>query len=151
MNLAAVEFDDPLGTEFNVTLGEINFGIAVAEALTNLAGRIDCADLRFFVVAVILQRETGGNLADIMENIAYLIRERFKLYGRVQTLAAEGKLSMWILIALPFLIVSALFIINPNYISMLFREPVGRIMCAGALLMMVIGFFVMRRMVNIKV
>lgn len=151
MNLASDEFDDPLGTEFNITLGEINFGIGVAEALTNLAGRIDCADLRFFVVAVILQRETGGNLADIMENIAYLIRERFKLYGRVQTLAAEGKLSMWILIALPFLIVGALFIINPNYIKMLFHEPVGKIMCGGALLMMVIGFFVMRRMVNIKV
>jgi tight adherence protein B len=151
MNLAGDEFDDPLGTEFNITLGEINFGIGVAEALTNLAGRIDCADLRFFVVAVILQRETGGNLADIMENIAYLIRERFKLFGRVQTLAAEGKLSMWILIALPFLIVFALFIINPNYIKILFHEPVGRIMCGGAMLMMAIGFFVMRRMVNIKV
>jgi tight adherence protein B len=151
MNLAADEFDDPLGTEFNVTLGEINFGIGVAEALTNLAGRVDCADLRFFVVAVILQRETGGNLADIMENIAYLIRERFKLYGRVQTLAAEGKLSMWVLIALPFLIVGALFIINPTYIKILFYEPVGRIMCGGAILMMLMGFFVMKRMVNIKV
>jgi tight adherence protein B len=102
-------------------------------------------------VAVILQRETGGNLADIMENIAYLIRERFKLFGRVQTLAAEGKLSMWVLIALPFLIVGALFIINPTYIKMLFYEPVGRIMCGGALLMMVMGFIVMKRMVNIKV
>jgi tight adherence protein B len=151
MNLAADEFDDPLGTEFNITLGEINFGIGVAEALTNLAGRVDCADLRFFVVAVILQRETGGNLADIMENIAHLIRERFKLFGRVQTLAAEGKLSMWVLIGLPFLIVGALFILNPSYIKMLFYEPVGRIMCGGALLMMIMGFFVMKRMVNIKV
>jgi len=151
MNLAAEEFDDPLGTEFNITLGEINFGIGVAEALTNLAGRVDCADLRFFVVAVILQRETGGNLADIMENIAHLIRERFKLYGKVQTLAAEGKLSMWILIALPFAIVGALFFMNPNYIKILIHEPVGRIMCGGALLMMFIGYLVMRRMVNIKV
>jgi tight adherence protein B len=151
MNLAAEEFDDPLGTEFNITLSEINFGIGVAEALTNLAGRLDCADLRFFVVAVILQRETGGNLAEIMENIAHLIRERFKLHGRVQTLAAEGKLSMWILIALPFLIVAALFILNPNYIKQLIYEPVGRLMCAGALLMMFIGFLVMRKMVNIKV
>lgn len=151
MKLAAEEFEDPLGPEFSVTLDEINFGLGVPEALNNFVNRVECQDLNFFVVAVILQRETGGNLSEIMENIAYLIRERFKLYGKVKTLAAEGKLSMWVLLALPFFIIGALFVVNPAYIKDLFIEPVGRIMCGIALVMMFIGYLVMRRMVNIEV
>jgi tight adherence protein B len=151
MKLAADEFDDPLGTEFGMTLDEINFGLGVSDALKNLVHRVDCKDLNFFVVAVILQRETGGNLAEIMENIAYLIRERYKLFGKVRTLAAEGKLSMYVLLALPFFIIGALFIVNPEYIKVLFTEPAGRIMCGIALFMMLLGAFVMKRMVNIKV
>ena len=151
MKLAADEFDDPLGTEFSITLDEINFGLGVSDALKNLVHRVECQDLNFFVIAVILQRETGGNLAEIMENIAYLIRERYKLYGKVRTLAAEGKLSMYVLLALPFFIIGALFIVNPGYIKILFIEPAGRIMCGIALFMMFIGALVMRRMVNIKV
>jgi len=151
MKLAADEFDDPLGTEFSITLDEINFGLGVSDALKNLVHRVECQDLNFFVVAVILQRETGGNLAEIMENIAYLIRERYKLYGKVRTLAAEGKLSMYVLLALPFFIIGALFIMNPAYIKILFIEPAGRIMCAVALFMMIIGAIVMNRMVDIKV
>ena len=151
MKLAADEFDDPLGTEFSTTLDEINFGLGVADALKNLVQRVECQDLNFFVIAVILQRETGGNLAEIMENIAYLIRERYKLYGKVRTLAAEGKLSMYVLLALPFFIVGALFIVNPGYIKTLFIEPMGRIMCGIALFMMLLGAYVMKRMVDIKV
>jgi tight adherence protein B len=151
MKLASEEFEDPLGPEFSATLDEINFGLGVPEALTNFVNRVDCQDLNFFVVAVILQRETGGNLAEIMENIAHLIRERFKLYGKVRTLAAEGKLSMWVLLALPFFIIGALFVVNPEYIKILFIEPAGRIMCGVALFMMFIGYLVMRRMVNIEV
>lgn len=151
MKLAAEEFEDPLGPEFSVTLDEINFGLGVPEALNNFVNRIECPDLNFFIVAVILQRETGGNLAEIMENIAHLIRERFKLYGKIRTLAAEGKLSMWVLLALPFFIIGALFVVNPEYIKILFIEPAGRIMCGIALFMMFIGYLVMRRMVNIEV
>jgi len=151
MKLAAEEFEDPLGPEFSATLDEINFGLGVPDALTNFVNRVECQDLNFFVVAVILQRETGGNLAEIMENIAHLIRERFKLYGKVKTLAAEGKLSMWVLLALPFFIIGALFVVNPEYIKILFIEPAGRIMCGIALFMMFIGYLVMRRMVNIEV
>jgi len=151
MKLAAEEFEDPLGPEFSITLDEINFGLGVPEALNNFVNRIECPDLNFFVVAVILQRETGGNLAEIMENIAHLIRERFKLYGKIRTLAAEGKLSMWVLLALPFFIIGALFVVNPEYIKILFIEPAGRIMCGIALFMMFIGYLVMRRMVNIEV
>lgn len=151
MKLASDEFEDPIGPEFEITLDEINYGLGVPEALKNLVNRLDCNDLNFFAIAVILQRETGGNLAEVMENIAYLIRERFKLYGQIKTLAAEGKLSMYVLLALPFVIVAALFWVNPTYIKTLFAEPIGRTLCVFAAIMMVIGAYVMRRMVDIDV
>jgi len=151
LKLAADEFDDPLGPEFDVALDEINFGVPVSDALRKMTERVDCPDLNFFVVAVVLQRETGGNLAQIIENIATLIRERFKFFGRVRTLAAEGVLSMWVLIALPFFIVGILTFLNPEYISKLFEEPLGHIMIGGAVTMMVIGYFFMRNIVKIEV
>jgi len=151
MKLAADEFDDPLGPEFTETLDEINFGVSVSDALKNLAGRVDCPDLRYFVVAVILQRETGGNLAEIIESIGYIIRERFKLKGKIRILAAEGKLSAIILVAIPFFVIIALRFTSPEYINALFFEPAGRIMGAVALFMMVMGIFVMKKMISIKV
>ncbi len=151
MKLAADEFDDPLGPEFTETLDQINFGVSVSDALKNLAGRVDCPDLRYFVVAVILQRETGGNLAEIIESIGYIIRERFKLKGKIRILAAEGKLSAIILVAIPFFVIIALHFTSPKYINALFFEPAGRIMVAVAVVMMVIGIFVMKKMINIKV
>jgi tight adherence protein B len=151
MKLAADEFDDPLGPEFTETLDEINFGVSVSDALKNLARRVDCADLRYFVVAVILQRETGGNLAEIIESIGYIIRERFKLRGKIRILAAEGKLSAIILVAIPFFVIIVLRFTSPEYINALLFEPAGRIMGAVALFMMVIGIFVMKKMINIKV
>ena len=117
MKLAAEEFADPLGPELEETLDEINFGVSVADALKNLARRVDCPDLRFFVVSVNLQRETGGNLAEIIEGLAHLIRERFRFRGKVRVLSAEGKLSATILLVLPFLLFAGIFITNPNYIS----------------------------------
>lgn len=151
MKLAADEFDDPLGPEFTETLDQINFGVSVSDALKNLAGRVDCPDLRYFVVAVILQRETGGNLAEIIESIGYIIRERFKLKGKIRILAAEGKLSAIILVAIPFFVIIALRFTSPEYINALFFEPAGRIMGAVALVMMVMGIFVMKKMISIKV
>jgi len=151
MKLAADEFDDPLGPEFEQTLDEINFGISVPDALKNLSSRIDCPDLKYFVVSVILQRETGGNLAEIIESIAYLIRERFKLHGRVRVLAAEGKLSATILLILPFLIVVALRFINPELINTLFTDPIGRVVVAAGAFWMIIGVLVMKRMIDIRV
>lgn len=151
MKLAADEFDDPLGPEFTATLDEINFGVSVSDALKNLARRVDCADLRYFVVAVILQRETGGNLAEIIESIGYIIRERFKLRGKIRILSAEGKLSAIILVAIPFFVIIVLRFTSPEYINALLFEPAGRIMGAVALFMMVMGIFVMKKMINIKV
>jgi tight adherence protein B len=151
MQLAADEFDDPLGTEFQNTLDEINFGVSVPDALKNLSIRVECPDLRYFIVSVIVQRETGGNLAEIIENLAHLIRERFKLRGRVQVLAAEGKLSGIILVAIPFLVVLALRFMNPTYIATLIEDPAGRAMAAMAVFLMVLGVLVMKKMIDIKI
>ena len=151
MKLAADQFDDPLGPEFAETLDEINFGVSVPDALRNLAKRINCAEIRYFVVGVILQRETGGNLAELMSILSYLIREKFKFEGKVRTLSAEGRLSAVILIALPFLIAGWLQFSNPKYLSTLFMDPLGRVMIIGAVLMMIIGIVVMKKMVTIEV
>jgi tight adherence protein B len=151
MKLAADEFDDPLGPEFEGTLDEINFGVSVSDALKNLSNRVDCPDLRYFVVSVILQRETGGNLAEIIETIAHLIRERFKLQGRIHILAAEGKLSAIILIALPIIAVVGFRFVNPEYIATLFTDPIGKVMATAGAILMIIGVLVMKRIIDIKV
>ena len=150
MKTAADEFDDPLGTEFHATMDEINFGISVTAALKSLASRVDCPDVNYFVVSVILQYETGGNLADIIESIAYLIRERFKFQGKIRALSAEARWSAYILIALPFLLMIVFHLISPEYLTPLFSEPIGRIVAGIAAFMMGIGIFVMKRMINIR-
>ncbi len=151
LRMVADEFDDPIGVEFEKTLNEINFGCGVPEALKNLSKRVDCLDLNFFVTSILIQRETGGNLAEILENIARLIRERFKLYGRIRVLSAEGKFSAIILLALPFLIAMVIYILNPNYIKTLIIDPVGPILIVIALILMVFGILSMVKMINIKV
>lgn len=151
LRMAAEEFDDPLGTEFDKTQDEINFGVSIPDALRNLVNRVVCPDLKFFVTAVILQRETGGNLSEILENISRLIRERFKLHGRIRALSAEGKLSAVILLALPFVVGFAIFLINPKYVGILIFDPLGRKMLSFGIISMIIGIIVMRKMINFKV
>lgn len=151
LKMVGEEFADPLGTEFDKTLAEINFGAGVAEALKNLARRVDCPDLHFFVVAILIQRETGGNLSEIAENIAQLIRKRFELQDRVRALAAEGKLSAIILFALPFFLALAISVLNPKYLGVLFTDPIGKGMVGVAAVIMTIGAIVIKNMVHIKV
>ncbi len=151
LKMVADEMDDPIGHEFDKALNEINFGVGVPEALKNLANRVDCLDLKFFVIAVIIQRETGGNLAEILENIARIIRERFKLHGRIRILAAEGKLSAIILTGLPFVTASVLFFANRPYIQILTMDPLGRILAGVAISLMILGIFSMKKMIAIKV
>jgi len=151
LKMVGDELGEPVGTEFEKTLHEINFGSGIAEALKGLTQRVDCPDLRFFIISVIIQRETGGNLAEILGKISYLIRERFKLQSRVQVLASEGKLSAIILIAIPFVIALALSVLNPVYMQTLFVDPIGKALVAFALVMMVIGIVVMKRMIEIRV
>jgi len=151
MKLAADEFDDPIGTEFNETLDEINFGVSVAEALKNMANRVDCPDLKFFVVSVILQRETGGNLAEIIEGLAEIIRERFKFRGKLKTLSAEGRLSANILIVLPIFMAVYMFFVAPEVISVLYTDPIGRAMSVIMVVLMIVGYLMMRRIVKVEI
>ncbi|WP_243544170.1 type II secretion system F family protein [Pseudodesulfovibrio tunisiensis] len=151
VRMVADEFDDPIAGEFGQTLDEINFGLDPDRALQNLLDRVDCPDLKFFVVSVNIQRESGGNLAEIVGNIARLVRERFALFGKVKVLSAEGRLSALILSAMPFGITGLLYLINPGYISLLWTTDLGRSMAWGAFWSMCVGIWVIRRMVRIKV
>jgi tight adherence protein B len=148
---AAEEFDDPLGSEFAEMLDEISFGVSVPEALKNLTKRIECEEIKYFVMGVILQRETGGNLAELIQTLANLIREKFKFEGKVRTLSAEGKLSAIILAALPFLVGGFFWVSNPQYLAPLVTEPFGRVLLLLAGVLMIAGILVMKRMVNINV
>jgi tight adherence protein B len=151
LKMVVDEFGDPIGIEFAKTLNEINLGVGVPEALKNLSQRVDCLDLNFFVTSILIQRETGGNLAEILENIARLIRERFKLFGRIRALSAEGKFSAIILVVLPFLIALVISFLNPGYIQILIVDPIGPVFIAIALTLMILGIITMSRMIKIKV
>jgi tight adherence protein B len=144
-------FDDPLGTEFGETLFQINYGYSVLDALKNMAGRVECPDLKFFVVAVALQGETGGNLAEISESISRVIRDRFKFRDKVRALTGEGRLTAIVLGCLPFAIVGALAIVNPGYLTPLYTEPVGKLISGIALAMMGLGAFVIIRIIDIEI
>jgi len=151
MKLASEEFGDPLGPEFEETLDEINFGVSVPEALKNLAQRVNCPDVKFFVVSVILQRETGGNLAEIIENLAHLIRERFKFRGKVRVLTAEGRLSATILLILPFVLFLAFLVLSPEYVVELVSDPIGKVMMGVGAVLMFIGILLIKRIIKVEV
>jgi tight adherence protein B len=150
MKMVSDEFLDPVGTEFARTIDEINFGGGVQGALQNLSHRIDCADLRFFATAVMVQRETGGNLAEIIEKTSSLIRDRFELLGRVRVLAAEGKLSAIILIALPFLLGFAFYVLQRDYLMLLFTDPFGKWLVTLAGVSMAVGIMVIIYMSRVR-
>lgn len=151
MKMVGDEFPDPIGPEFNRAVEEISFGIDVAEALKNLSTRIECVDLRFFITSLIVQRETGGNLAEILESISRLIRQRFELLGKVSALSAEGKLSGIVLVLLPFGIGALLYFLNPAYMSLLVTDPMGKDMLMMSGFLMVVGSYMMKKMISIKV
>lgn len=151
MKMVSTEFGDPLGTELDETLDEINFGVNVADALKNLADRIDCEEAKFFVTAVVLQRETGGNLAMILESLAKIIRKKFEFQDKVDTLSAEARLSAVVLVILPFFIGFAIYILNPGFISVLFTDPFGHVLLVAGGILMILGILVIRKMIEIKV
>ncbi len=150
MKMVGDEFPDPIGPEMGRAVEEISYGIEIPEALKSLSKRIECVDLKFFVTALIVQRETGGNLAEIIEAISRLIRLRFELLGRVQALSAEGKWSAIVLMALPIVLLFGLSWINPEYMDPLYNDPTGQMMLGIALVWMFIGGVVIKRMINIK-
>jgi tight adherence protein B len=151
LKLVGDEAADPIGVEFRRVFDEVSMGVALPQALQNMTDRLDCLDLRFFVTSVLVQRETGGNLAEIIDSLAGLIRRRFELQMKVKALSAEGRFSAIILFALPLVVGGALFKINPEYIGLLFTDPLGQNLAAIASVLMITGAVVMKRMVTIKV
>ena len=151
LKMVGEEMTGPLAEEFRAVFDEVNFGVAMSDALSGLAARVPSTDLRYFVIAVLIQRETGGNLAELLDSISRIIRERIKLLGQVRVLSAEGRLSAWILSLLPFGAAAMIHLTNPQFLEMLFVDPGGRKMLVGALLLMVCGVFVMRNIIRIRV
>ena len=151
LKLVGDEGADPVGKEFRRAFDEISMGVSLPEALQNMTERLDCVDLRFFVTSVLVQRETGGNLAEIIDSLATLIRKRFELQLRVKALSAEGRFSAIILFFLPIVTAVILYKMNPEYMSTLFTDPMGQNMLMVGSFMMVSGAIIMKRMVAIKV
>lgn len=151
LKMVGEEMSAPLADEFRAVFDEVNFGIAMQDALNSLAARVPVTDLRFFVIAVVIQRETGGNLAELLANISSIMRDRIKLFQQVRVLSAEGKMSAWILSMLPFGAALMIQITNPTFLAILFTDPLGQKMVAGALGMMGLGVLAMRRIINIRV
>ena len=151
LQMVGTEMPEPIAAEFRIVFDEINYGISTQEALGNLAIRVPSTDLRYFVIAVLIQRETGGNLAELLGNISSLVRARLKLLGTVRVLSAEGKMSGWVLTLLPFALGTVLQIVNPNFLSVLWTDPLGIKMAGFALTMMLFGIVVMWRITKIRV
>ncbi len=149
--LIASEMPAPLGKEFGRVFDEQKLGIPMEESLREMTQRVPNLDLKFFATAVILQRQTGGDLAEILDKIGRLIRERFQLWGQVQALTAEGRLSGVVLLALPILLFFAVYHLNRDYVMLLFTDPMGKKMLAGAIVMQILGAFVIKKIVNIQV
>jgi tight adherence protein B len=145
------ESPEPLASEFRITHEEINFGLAVDEAFRNLATRVPSDDMRYFVIAVLLQRETGGNLSEVLGNISALVRDRFKLLGKVRVLAAEGKLSAWILALLPIFLAMIINVMNPDFMSLLWKDPAGLNLVYACIVLFFVGVFWMWRLIKIRV
>jgi tight adherence protein B len=151
LRMVGDEIADPIGGEFKATYEEVNYGVPMNEALHNLAARIPLTDLRYFVLAVLIQRESGGNLAELLGNISRLTRARLKLQGQIRVLSAEGRLSAWILGLLPLVMLAFMSVANHKYVSMLWTTPSGiRLLwcAAGAMLL---GMLWMRQVVRIRV
>lgn len=151
LKMVGEEAADPIGKEFRQVFDEVSMGVALPQALENMTHRIDSVDLRFFITSVLVQRETGGNLAEIIDSLAGLIRQRFELQLRVKALSAEGRMSAVVLLGLPIVVGIALFKMNPDYMWLLFTDPIGRNLATVGSIMMVVGAAVMKRMVAIKV
>ena len=151
LHMVGEEMPPPVGEEFLRVYEAQNLGRPIEEALEELAERVPLVDVRFLVTAISIQRQTGGDLCEVLDKLAYVIRERFKLYGQVRALTAEGRLSGWVLNALPVIVFIALLSLNPDYVLLLFRDPLGKKMVAIAGVMQIVGALAIRKIVNIKV
>jgi tight adherence protein B len=151
LELISNEVGEPIATEFRKLYEEQKFGLPVRDALMNLTERIPLVDVKFFVTAVMLQRETGGNLAEILDNLSYVIRERFKIMRQVRVYTAQGRLTMLLLMGLPPLIITAMLFLSPQFIHPLFSDPIGHTLVVVGITLQTVGYFVIRRIIQIQV
>jgi tight adherence protein B len=151
LKMVADEMPEPVGPEFRKTFDEQNFGLPLKDSLDNLSHRIPSLDVRFFATAVLIQRETGGNLSEILENLAHVVRERFKILRQVRVYTAHGRLTGYVLLGLPAFLSIALMFINPDHMNLLFRERMGQQMLMAALIMQVIGYVWIQKVIKIEV
>jgi tight adherence protein B len=151
LEMIANEISEPVAGEFRQLFEEQKFGLPVRDALLNLADRIPLVDVKFFVTAVMLQRETGGNLAEILDNLSYVIRERFKILRQVRVHTAQGRLTMVLLMALPPTIVVVMLTLNPGFIRPLFTDPLGHVLIVAGIVLQTVGYFFIRRIIRIQV
>jgi tight adherence protein B len=151
LHMVSTEMPDPIATEFRKTYEEQNLGLSLKLALENMCQRMPLLDLRMCVTAVLIQRETGGNLAEILEKVAYTIRERFRILGDLKTLTTSSRMSAWLLCALPIFVAIAVTVMNPEYMSVLWKDQRGHYLIAAAMIMQVTGMLIVKKILNIKI
>jgi len=151
LHMVSTEMPEPIATEFRKTYEEQNLGLSLKLALENLIQRVPLLDLRMCVTAVLIQRETGGNLAEILEKVAYTIRERFRIMGDLKTLTTSSRMSAWILCGLPIFVAIGVTGMNPEYMSILWKDQRGHVLIAVAMFMQVTGMLIVRKILNIKI
>lgn len=151
LQMAGDELAEPLAGEFRLVHDEINYGTSLQQALGNLGERVPVTDLRYFIVAVLIQRESGGNLTEMLGNLSHLIRERLKLHAKVRVLSSEGRMSAWILGLMPFGLAALLNLLNPEFMSALWTDPIGTLILKWLAVLMVIGLLMLRRIARIRV
>jgi len=151
LEMISTEMEEPIKSEIGAAVDEINLGLTFQEALDNLCTRVQSTDLRFFSISILIQRETGGNIAEILDNISRLIRERTQFSRQVKALTAEGRYSAGVLISLPIVIFIYIYFVNYSYLSLLWSEELGKIMMAGAVVSQLIGAYLIKRIVTIEI
>src|SRR6476646_4135001 len=151
LELIASEIAEPVASEFRKLYEEQKFGLPVRDALITLTERMPLVDVKFFVTAVMLQRETGGNLAEILDNLSYVIRERFKIMRQVRVHTAQGRMTMMLLMGLPPIIVVTMHVMNPTFVQPLFDDPIGHLLIVVGITLQTVGYFVIRRIIQIQV
>jgi len=151
LHMVSLEMPEPVATEFRKAYEEQNLGLSLKLALENLTQRMPLLDLKMCVTAVLIQRETGGNLAEILEKVAYTIRERFRIMGDLKTLTTSSRMSAWLLCGLPIFVALAVTVMNPDYMSVLWKDPRGHYLIAAALLLEITGMLIVRKILKIKI
>lgn len=151
LQLIGDELNEPIAGEFRIVSDEVNFGVSLQQALTHLSERVEITDLRYFVLAVLIQRDSGGNLIEVLTNLSSLIRNRLRLFGKIRVLSADARMSGWVLGVMPFALAGLMFWANPEFMGPLWTDPIGITILKYLFTLMVVGFFIMRKIVQIRV